>query len=61
MVMSGKTREKGFVLIGVLLFLVLLSAMAITLSYTVRTKNGSAVATRRVTWPITMRKPAWKK
>ena len=39
MVMSGKTREKGFALIGVLLFLVLLSAMAITLSYTVRTEK----------------------
>jgi hypothetical protein len=39
MVMSGKIREKGFALIGVLLFLVLLSAMAITLSYTVRTEK----------------------
>ena len=39
MVMSGKTREKGFALIGVLLFLVLLSAMAVTLSYTVRTEK----------------------
>src|SRR5579871_12348 len=39
MVMSGKTREKGFALIGVLLLLVLLSAMAITLSYTVRTEK----------------------
>jgi hypothetical protein len=39
MVMSGKTRQKGFALIGVLLFLVLLSAMAITLSYTVRTEK----------------------
>jgi hypothetical protein len=39
MVMCGKTREKGFALIGVLLFLVLLSAMAITLSYTVRTEK----------------------
>ncbi|MGB8128210.1 MAG: PilX N-terminal domain-containing pilus assembly protein [Candidatus Angelobacter sp.] len=37
--MSGKIREKGFALIGVLLFLVLLSAMAITLSYTVRTEK----------------------
>ncbi|HEY2172091.1 MAG TPA: pilus assembly PilX N-terminal domain-containing protein, partial [Candidatus Angelobacter sp.] len=37
--MSGKTREKGFALIGVLLFLVLLSAMAVTLSYTVRTEK----------------------
>jgi hypothetical protein len=39
MVMSGKTREKGFALIGVLLFLVLLSAMAVTLSYSVRTEK----------------------
>jgi hypothetical protein len=39
MVMSGKTREKGFALIGVLLFLILLSAMAVTLSYTVRTEK----------------------
>ena len=39
MVMSGKIREKGFALIGVLLFLVLLSAMAVTLSYTVRTEK----------------------
>ena len=39
MVMSAKTREKGFALIGVLLFLVLLSAMAVTLSYTVRTEK----------------------
>jgi hypothetical protein len=39
MMMSAKTREKGFALIGVLLFLVLLSAMAITLSYTVRTEK----------------------
>ncbi|MCU1332796.1 MAG: hypothetical protein JWM08_1788, partial [Candidatus Angelobacter sp.] len=39
MVMSGKTREKGFALIGVLLFLVLLSAMAVTLTYTVRTEK----------------------
>jgi hypothetical protein len=39
MVISGKIREKGFALIGVLLFLVLLSAMAITLSYTVRTEK----------------------
>jgi hypothetical protein len=39
MAMSGKIREKGFALIGVLLFLVLLSAMAITLSYTVRTEK----------------------
>ncbi|HEV7552844.1 MAG TPA: pilus assembly PilX N-terminal domain-containing protein, partial [Candidatus Angelobacter sp.] len=39
MVLSGKTREKGFALIGVLLFLVLLSAMAVTLSYTVRTEK----------------------
>jgi hypothetical protein len=37
--MSAKTREKGFALIGVLLFLVLLSAMAVTLSYTVRTEK----------------------
>ncbi|HEX3154247.1 MAG TPA: pilus assembly PilX N-terminal domain-containing protein, partial [Candidatus Angelobacter sp.] len=37
--MYRKTREKGFALIGVLLFLVLLSAMAITLSYTVRTEK----------------------
>src|SRR4051794_9592760 len=39
MVMSKKSRQKGFALIGVLLFLVLLSAMAITLSYTVRTEK----------------------
>jgi PilX N-terminal len=39
MVMSGKIREKGFALIGVLLFLVLLSAMAVTLAYTVRTEK----------------------
>ena len=39
MAMSGKIREKGFALIGVLLFLVLLSAMAVTLSYTVRTEK----------------------
>ena len=39
MLMSGKTREKGFALIGVLLFLVLLSAMAVTLSYSVRTEK----------------------
>lgn len=39
MVMSAKTREKGFALIGVLLFLILLSAMAVTLSYTVRTEK----------------------
>ncbi|HWS16835.1 MAG TPA: pilus assembly PilX N-terminal domain-containing protein [Candidatus Elarobacter sp.] len=37
--MSGKIREKGFALIGVLLFLVLLSAMAVTLAYTVRTEK----------------------
>ncbi|HEX5433194.1 MAG TPA: pilus assembly PilX N-terminal domain-containing protein [Candidatus Angelobacter sp.] len=37
MATSGKTREKGFALIAVLLFLVLLSAMAVTLAYTVRT------------------------
>jgi hypothetical protein len=39
MVMSGKTRQQGFALIGVLLFLVLLSAMAVTLAYTVRTEK----------------------
>ena len=39
MLMSGKTREKGFALIGVLLFLVLLSAMAVTLAYSVRTEK----------------------
>ena len=39
MMMSAKTREKGFALIGVLLFLILLSAMAVTLSYTVRTEK----------------------
>jgi hypothetical protein len=39
MVMSARTREKGFALIGVLLFLILLSAMAVTLSYTVRTEK----------------------
>ncbi|HWH57653.1 MAG TPA: PilX N-terminal domain-containing pilus assembly protein, partial [Terriglobales bacterium] len=32
-------REKGFALIAVLLFLVLLSAMAVTLAYTVRTEK----------------------
>ncbi|MGC2743449.1 MAG: pilus assembly PilX N-terminal domain-containing protein [Candidatus Angelobacter sp.] len=37
--MSGKTREKGFALIGVLLFLVLLSAMSVTLAYSVRTEK----------------------
>lgn len=39
MLISGKTREKGFALIGVLLFLVLLSAMAVTLAYSVRTEK----------------------
>ena len=61
MVMFRKIREKGFALIGVLLFLVLLSAMAITLSYTVRTKSASAGPTRKATWLTTTLKPAWKK
>lgn len=39
MAISGKMREKGFALIAVLLFLVLLSAMAVTLAYTVRTEK----------------------
>ena len=39
MAISGKSREKGFALIAVLLFLVLLSAMAVTLAYTVRTEK----------------------
>ena len=39
MAISGKRRENGFALIAVLLFLVLLSAMAVTLAYTVRTEK----------------------
>lgn len=39
MVMSGKNHAKGFAMIGALLFLILLSAMAVTLAYTVRTEK----------------------
>ena len=39
MMMSAKTREKGFALIGVSAIPILLSAMAVTLSYTVRTEK----------------------